>query len=134
MPDITLYDAYGKPVQKNVLTQETARPSLTGVRSIWNHNQVTGGLTPQRLASLLKRAAEGEADDYLTLAEEMEEKDLHYASVLGTRKRAVARLPIVIVTGKHRDWETHHVLSCFFRQPFFHAHLPINNFFHFMYF
>ncbi len=93
---ITLYDAYGKPVQKNVLAQEFARPTLTGVRSIWNHGYVTGGLTPQRLANLLKRSAEGEADDYLTLAEEMEEKDLHYASVLGTRKRAVARLPIVI--------------------------------------
>lgn len=96
MSNITLYDAYGRPVQKNVLAQEIARPSMTGVRSIWNHGAVTGGLTPQRLAALLKRSAEGEADDYLTLAEEMEEKDPHYASVLGTRKRAVARLPIVI--------------------------------------
>jgi len=96
MADITLYDAYGRPVQKNVLTQEIARPSLTGIRSIWNHGYVTGGLTPQRLASLLKNAAEGDADAQLSLAEEMEEKDLHYASVLGTRKRAVSRLPVVI--------------------------------------
>jgi phage gp29-like protein len=93
---ITLYDAYGRPVQKNVLSQEIARPSMTGVRSIWNHGYVTGGLTPQRLASLLQKAAEGDADAYLSLAEEMEEKDPHYASVLGTRKRAVARLPIVV--------------------------------------
>lgn len=96
MPDITLYDAYNRPVQKNVLAQEVARPSLTGVRSLWNYSYVTGGLTPQRLAALLKNAAEGDADAYLTLAEEMEEKDLHYASVLGTRKRAVARLPLVV--------------------------------------
>lgn len=96
MPDITLYDAYDRPVQRQVLAKEVAQPTLTGIRSIWNYNYVTGGLTPQRLAILLKNAAEGEADDYLTLAEEMEEKDLHYASVLGTRKRAVARLPIVI--------------------------------------
>jgi phage gp29-like protein len=97
MPNnITLYDAYGHPVQKNILTQEIARPSLTGVRSIWNHGSVTSGLTPQRLATLLLNAVDGDADGYLTLAEEMEEKDLHYASVLGTRKRAVSRLPIVI--------------------------------------
>lgn len=96
MPDITLYDAWNRPIQKQVLDKEVARPSLTGIRSIWNYGYVTGGLTPERLASLLRNAAEGNADDYLTLAEEMEEKDLHYASVLGTRKRAVARLPIVV--------------------------------------
>ena len=96
MADIALYDAYGRPVQKNILAQEVARPSLAGIRSLWNYSYVTGGLTPQKLATLLKAAAEGDADAYLTLAEEMEEKDLHYASVLGTRKRAVARLPIVV--------------------------------------
>jgi hypothetical protein len=33
---------------------------------------------------------------YFELAEEMEEKDLHYLSVLGTRKRAVSQLPIEV--------------------------------------
>ncbi|MDA8428929.1 MAG: DUF935 family protein [Geobacteraceae bacterium] len=96
MADINLYDAYNRPIDKTVLDKEIARPSMTGIRSIWNHGYVTGGLTPQRLGALLQNAAEGNADDYLSLAEEMEEKDLHYASVLGTRKRAVARLPIVV--------------------------------------
>ena len=96
MNEVTLYDAWNRPVQKNILSEEIARPGMTGVRSLWNYSHVTGGLTPQRLGALLRDAAEGNADAYLTLAEEMEEKDLHYASVLGTRKRAVARLPIVI--------------------------------------
>lgn len=96
MANVTLYDAYDRPVQKEILSQEVARPSLTGVRSIFHHGHVTGGLTPQRLAALLRDATDGNADAQLTLAEEMEEKDLHYASVLGTRKRAVARLPIVV--------------------------------------
>lgn len=96
MADVTLYDAYNRPVQKKILSQEIARPSMTGVRSLWNYSYVSGGLTPERLATLLRNAAEGDADAYLSLAEEMEEKDLHYASVLGTRKRAVARLPIVV--------------------------------------
>ncbi|NVO00026.1 MAG: DUF935 domain-containing protein [Geobacteraceae bacterium] len=96
MADVTLYDQYNRPIDKTVLDQEVARPSMGGIRSIWNHGYVTGGLTPYKLATLLRQANEGDADGQLTLAEEMEEKDLHYASVLGTRKRAVARLPIVI--------------------------------------
>ncbi len=91
-----ILDAYGQPIQKQLLDKPLAAPSLSGVRSLWNYSYITGGLTPQRLAALLKAAAEGDADAQLTLAEEMEEKDLHYASVLGTRKRAVARLPIVV--------------------------------------
>lgn len=93
---MTLYDAYGQPIQKQILDKPLATPSLSGVRSLWNYSYVTGGLTPVKLATLLRAAAEGDADAQLTLAEEMEEKDLHYASVLGTRKRAVARLPIVV--------------------------------------
>lgn len=93
---VTLYDAWNRPIRKEMLDKELAAPSMTGIRSIWNHSAVTSGLTPERLAALLRNAAEGDADDYLTLAEEMEERDPHYASVLGTRKRAVARLPIVV--------------------------------------
>lgn len=91
-----ILDAYGQPIQKELLDKPLAAPSLSGVRSLWNYSYVTGGLTPVKLATLLRAAAEGDADAQLTLAEEMEEKDLHYASVLGTRKRAVARLPIVV--------------------------------------
>lgn len=93
---MTLYDAYGQPIKKELLDKPLAAPTLSGVRSIWNYSYVTGGLTPIKLATLLRSAGEGDADAQLTLAEEMEEKDLHYASVLGTRKRAVARLPIVV--------------------------------------
>ncbi|MBT0664769.1 DUF935 family protein [Geobacter pelophilus] len=103
MANITLYDAYDRPVQRQQLGKEQAAPAMTGIRSLWNHSSVTSGLTPQRLARLLRNADEGEADDYLTLAEEMEEKDPHYASVLGTRKRAVARLPIVVEAASDDD-------------------------------
>lgn len=44
----------------------------------------------------MRDAAEGDHTAYLTLAEEMEERDGHYASVLGTRKRAVSGLPVVV--------------------------------------
>jgi phage gp29-like protein len=93
--EITLYDAYGCPVRKKELVREVATASMTGIRRIWNET-VASGLTPERLASVLMNAANGDHDDYLTLAEEMEERDLHYACELGKRKLAVARLPITV--------------------------------------
>jgi len=83
----------GQPIQYDVLTEEVAAPRVTGVRSTW-HPSVAGGLTPARLAGVLQDAATGSAYEYLTLAEEMEERDLHYASVLGTRKLAIAGLDV----------------------------------------
>ncbi|WP_332831726.1 phage portal protein family protein [Escherichia coli] len=41
-------------------------------------------LNPGRLAGILRNAANGITRDFFILAEEMEERDLHYASVLRT--------------------------------------------------
>lgn len=90
-----IVDQYGRNIEYEQLTEEVAAPRVTGVRQVW-HPSVAGGLTPGRLAALLQAATEGDARDYLTLAEEMEERDLHYASVLGTRKLALAGLNVRI--------------------------------------
>lgn len=84
----------GKPVDLDELYGEPrAGPTLTGVRSpISGHP--ADGLTPSRLAAIHRAAANGDALRYLELAEDIEERDLHYAAVLGTRKRQVAQLPI----------------------------------------
>jgi phage gp29-like protein len=91
----TLVDQYGRPVQRARLTEEKAGPTLGGVRSV-----LTGypgnGLTPGRLASILRDADQGDALRYLELAETIEERDMHYAGVLGTRKRSVAQLEIQV--------------------------------------
>lgn len=86
-----LLDAYGRPIRQGELSRELAAPTLAGVRTIWT-GSVAAGLTPERLARVLRSAVEGDAHDYLTLAEELEERDGHYASVLGTRKHAVSGL------------------------------------------
>jgi phage gp29-like protein len=91
-----ILDQYGRPVRRQMLDKQIAAPSLTGLRSLWNFGEVTNGLTPIWLARVLRSAAEGDHEAYLTLAEEMEERDPHYASVLGTRKRAVSGLPVVV--------------------------------------
>lgn len=91
----TLVDQHGRPIRKEQLTEELAAPSMAGVRTVWT-SAVTSGLTPQRLASLLQGAAEGDAHDYLTLAEEMEERDLHYRCEISKRKLAVSSLPVTV--------------------------------------
>jgi phage gp29-like protein len=80
----------GKTPSKE-LTEEEARPELAGVRTLWDQS-VASGLTPHRLAGILQSAIAGDHRPYLALAEEMEERDPHYGSVLGTRKRSLSRL------------------------------------------
>ncbi|MEG1609934.1 MAG: DUF935 domain-containing protein [Bilophila sp.] len=91
----TLYDADGNPIDRTRLVEELAAPTVTGVRQILSGHPAQN-LTPQRLAALLLAAEQGDALGYLELAEEMEEKDLHYRSVLSTRKLQVAGLPVTV--------------------------------------
>lgn len=90
-----ILDQHGRPIEYDQLTQELAAPRLASIRSAW-HSSVANDLTPTRLARVVQSAGDGYAHDYLTLAEEMEERDLHYASVLGTRKLAVTGLHVRI--------------------------------------
>ena len=84
-----LLDAYGRPVERKALAQRVAEPGITGIRQAWA-GSTASGLTPQRLAAILRACDEGAPEDYLILAEEMEERDPHYFSVLGMRKRAIS--------------------------------------------
>ena len=84
-----LLDAQGRPIRRQTLAEPQATGGLTGVRSVWQ-GAVAPGLTPAGLAQVLRACDEGNLDAYLTLAEEMEERDPHYFSVLGMRKRAVS--------------------------------------------
>lgn len=91
MADVKLLDAYGNPIERETLKDEIAGASLTGVRQVWAES-IASGMTPARLAAVLQAAADGNPRDYLSLAEDIEERDLHYSSVLRTRKLAVSGL------------------------------------------
>lgn len=96
----TLVDQYGRPIerpklQKAVLTKEVAAPTLAGVRTPQT-GYPADGLNPTRLAAILREADQGNPLRYLELAETIEERDLHYAGVLGTRKRSVAQIDISV--------------------------------------
>lgn len=88
-----LLDAYGRPIRTQRLAEPQAVGGITGVRQVWS-GTVAAGLTPQRLAGILLACDQGELDEFLTLAEEMEERDPHYGSVLGMRKRAISGAPL----------------------------------------
>jgi len=91
----TLYDYLGRPVELGRLKEEEAGPTVCGIRQVLSGHPAQG-LTPVRLARLLRAAEDGDPVAYLELAEEMEEKDLHYRSVLATRKYQVAGLEITV--------------------------------------
>lgn len=90
-----LVDAWNRPIEKRLLTEEVAAATITGVRSPLT-SYPADGLDPQGLAAMLREADAGNPVRYLELAETIEERDLHYAGVLGTRKRSVSQLEITV--------------------------------------
>lgn len=85
----------GRLLEREKLDQEIAAPKQATVRTIQSGHPAQG-LDPGKLGRLLRSAEDGDAIAYFELAEEMEEKDLHYLSVLNTRKRQVSQLPIEV--------------------------------------
>lgn len=95
------------PLRRDDLLEEIAGPTMAGVRRpIGDHP--SRGLTPTRLATILRASEEGDPMSYLELAEDIEEKDLHYVGVLGARKRAVAQLEITVEAAEDKEpWLEH---------------------------
>lgn len=84
----------GKPfkVDKQIMGEDIARAYTTGIRNP-RPTSVASTITPQRLAGVLRSVIDGnDPEAYMTLAEEIEERDLHYAAQLRTRKFAVAAI------------------------------------------
>ena len=71
----------------NVLTEEYTT-STTSVFGMFD-GTTTRQITPNKVASLLRQGQDNIVPELLAIAELMEERDPHYSSVLGTRKRAI---------------------------------------------
>ena len=93
-----LLDYLGRPVRRTELKTEVAASTIGGVRS-----PISGypgdGLTPDRLGHILRAADRGDMIQYLELAETIEERDLHYQGIIGTRRRAVSQIEISVEAG-----------------------------------
>ena len=85
-------------IDKSDLTKEVAAATFGTIRS-----PIAGypadGLNPISLAAILRDADAGNALRYLDLAETIEERDAHYLSILGTRRRSVSQLAITVQPG-----------------------------------
>lgn len=91
-----ILDHRGRPVDARDLLEERSAGRVGGIRSILTTHPAAG-LAPDRLAALLRESEQpGGAERYLELAEEMEERDLHYLGVLQTRKRQVAQIGVSV--------------------------------------
>lgn len=90
--------AVKKPEKLNTkaLESEESGASVVGVRKAVDETAL-GNKTPQKVLSLISSAAQlKDLASYFSLAEEIEERDPDYRSVLGTRKLAIVSLPIVV--------------------------------------
>ena len=88
-------DWLGRVVLGRELMDQVADGRIGSVRNPFSGHPADG-LTPQRMAAILRAAANGEPESYFELAEDIEERDLHYSAVVATRKRSVAQLPISV--------------------------------------
>jgi phage gp29-like protein len=84
---MAIVDAYGKEIKRPLLSEIGTGTVRDAYSTYPSH-----GLTPGRLAAILKEADQGDVLRQAELFEEMEEKDAHLGSVLQTRKQAVAGL------------------------------------------
>jgi phage gp29-like protein len=67
-------------------------------RHPWGDFSILQSLTPERLAAILADVRRGECPaEYLELSQDIELKDLHYRSVLSTRKDAITGLDIKVI-------------------------------------
>ena len=83
-----IVDQYGNAISSRELASEFAAPQEFGRRRVIE-DAVATALVPESLAQILREAATGEPRRYLTLAMEMEERYLHYASQVQTRRLAI---------------------------------------------
>jgi phage gp29-like protein len=84
-------------------TNEQASAVQYTNRHPWGDFSILNSLTPERLAAILADVRRGECPaEYLELSQDIELRDLHYRSVLSTRKDAITGLEIKVITEKKK--------------------------------
>lgn len=87
-------------VTEEDLRNEEASAVANTNRSPWSSHPLAAGLTPGRLGEILAAVRQGEVPaEYLEFAQEIERRDLHYRSVLSTRKHSVESLELQVEAG-----------------------------------
>lgn len=92
---MAIVDIHGQPLQQKTLReQQTSRLAML-------HNEFaehpSSGLTPPKLASILKSAESGDIKSQCELFQDMEEKDAHLLAEMGKRRRALTTVSWAVV-------------------------------------
>ena len=101
-----IYGPDGRPVAtaKRELARRLAAPSQTGLRRAQQWQSVVATLAPARLRAIHQAISHGSwCPDYFELAEEIEERDLHYRGVLQQRRLRSAGAPIDVVAASDAE-------------------------------
>ncbi|MDK1288501.1 DUF935 domain-containing protein [Pseudoalteromonas umbrosa] len=90
---MSIVDLYGNPINSKQLaeTQTDENSRIAAMRKEFAEHP-TQGLTPAKLASLLREAQEGNLAAMADLAKDIEDKDGHITCELGKRRRAIIGL------------------------------------------
>jgi phage gp29-like protein len=93
---------FGKQEEPKTDSTDTDEEQAAAVpytnRHPWGDFSLLQSLTPERLAGILNKVKRGECPaEYLELVQDIELKDLHYRSVLSTRKDAITGLEIKVI-------------------------------------
>lgn len=84
-----------KKINPKALESERARPASSGSRP-WRYALIGKGLTPSKLAGILSKADQGDMNELLSLAGEIERADAHVGAQIRTRRLALAALPRIV--------------------------------------
>ncbi|MGR2836287.1 DUF935 family protein, partial [Vibrio vulnificus] len=86
----TIVDIWGRPIESDVFVEpQTESDAKLGQLHRQYADHPSSGLTPARLASIMRDAEQGDLKAQCELAEDMEEKDAHIQSEIGKRRMAL---------------------------------------------
>lgn len=86
-----LLDRWGNPVERQALVRKPTAPVRAPLSTY-----PADAMDPMHLAQILRAADMGDPLRYFELAEQIEERDLHYLGVLSTRKRSVSQIEVTV--------------------------------------
>lgn len=116
-----LYNAEGQLIPTTNLQVRHNIPGAVAGRHAWQWQDLLASLTPSSLRCILQGVAAGlSMETYLEIAEQLEERDLHYRSVLQQRRLAVAAAPIEVVVPAGCSCQASDI-ECLIEAPSWHA-------------
>lgn len=96
---VNLFSTQKEGVQNSKkLEEQTVKTdaATVNIRNSFETTLISQNLNPTYLKRLTEEANQGNTKSFFILAEEMEERDLHYAAVLQSRKIQILNYPIVV--------------------------------------